>query len=151
MLLRRISTPNHTHDLASRMDRLFNSIFSDLDFTAPRAFAAQAFPALNVWEDDTAMFVEAELPGVKIENVEITFQNGELTISGSHTWSSPEGASLVRQERGQGQFTRTIGVPFEIDENTIEATLTNGVLTVHLPKSEKAKSRRIPVRASASN
>ena len=106
-----------------------------------------AFPALNVWEQDDALFVEAELPGLGLEDLEIfvTGQN-QLTIKGERKPAAPDNAMQHRLERPFGQFVRTLTLPFPVDDSAVDARLENGVLTLRLPKHEAAKPRKIKVK-----
>jgi HSP20 family protein len=128
------------------MDRLVTDFFG----TVPRAWSrstlgVRAFPAVNVWEAENELFAEAELPGVRSEDVEVTVVGDELTIKGRRT--APESGEAVfhRRERGTGEFTRTLRLPIEIDSARVAAKLENGVLSVTLPKAEAAKPRKIEV------
>jgi HSP20 family protein len=130
--------------LQDEMNRLF-SRWGDLrDYSLDVA----AFPTLNVWEADDAFHVEAELPGVTMKELEI-YVTGQtqLTIKGERTDAAPEKAVQHRQERTFGKFTRTLTLPSPVDENKVEARLENGILNIRLPKHERAKPRKIPVKA----
>ena len=126
--------------LASEMDRLFQSVLPGLSVPGG---ARPAFPAFNAWEDEQALHVEAEIPGVPMDQLEITVQGDELTIKGQRPARQNEG--WVRQERWHGAFERTVTLPVAIDAERVSASLENGVLTVTLPKAESAKPRRIQV------
>jgi HSP20 family protein len=106
---------------------------------------AQGFPALNVWEEGDALWAEAEVPGLKSDDVEISVLGGDLTIRGRRGGEPREGVAYHRQERGTGQFNRVLRLPYEVDANLVEATLTDGVLLVKLPKAESAKPKKIKV------
>ncbi len=129
--------------LRDEMDRMFGQILGD---TLPTAsFGPTAFPALNVREDAEAFHVEAELPGLKMSDLEIFVLGRELTIKGRRTPPAVEGATYHRQERGSGEFSRTVRLPVPIDSDKVAASLKDGVLTVTLPKTPEAKPRRIDV------
>jgi HSP20 family protein len=125
------------------MDRLM----SDLWRNAPLGSAAArgVFPALNVWEADEGLWVEAELPGVREEDLEIAVLGDQLTIRGERKSNMTEGAAQHRRERGVGTFRRVVQLPVAVDADRIEASLSAGVLTIHLPKAEAAKPRKIEV------
>lgn len=108
----------------------------------------QAFPALNVWEDNDALYVEAELPGVTAENIEASVIGRELTIKGRRSMELPESVTLHRRERGTGEFTRTVTLPIDVDAQQVRATLREGIFTVTLPKSPAAKTRKIAVQSA---
>jgi HSP20 family protein len=103
------------------------------------------FPPLNAWEDGNALKVELEIPGVKLEDVEVSFDQGELTIKGEKKFETQETASLLRRERLAGAFTRQVTVPWEIVSDQVSAELKDGVLTVTLPKAEASKPRKVAV------
>ncbi|MBI3858149.1 MAG: Hsp20/alpha crystallin family protein [Planctomycetes bacterium] len=103
-------------------------------------------PPLNVWEEGDVLKVEAEVPGLKLEDVEVAFDKGELTIKGEKKYAGQESASLHRRERLYGAFARTITVPWEILADQVSAELKDGVLTVSLPKAEEAKPRKVAVK-----
>jgi HSP20 family protein len=111
-----------------------------------RAFAP-AFPAVNVWEDDNAVCVEAELPGLHLEDLEIYVTGGnQLSIKGERKQTLPPKGLWHRQERGTGGFTRTLTLPYAVDPNQVDARFENGVLQVRLGKHENAKPRKIIVK-----
>ncbi len=100
-----------------------------------------------MWEYGDHLYAEAELPGLKSEDLDVSVVGGDLTIRG-HRGSEPqEGTSYHRRERGTGEFTRVLRLPIEVDADKVEATLTNGVLLVKLPKAESAKPKKIKVAA----
>src|SRR5579863_9134166 len=94
------------------------------------------FPPLNVWEEGETIRVEAEVPGVRIEDVEVSFENAELTIKGEKKFERRENAPLHRRERLYGTFSRTLNFPWEIVADKVSAELKDGILTVSLPKAE---------------
>lgn len=127
------------------VDQLVDSVLHEFPaFSAP----ARPSPALNAWEDAANLYVEAELPGFSIKDVEITFSANELTISGTRPNTKPEGAALHRRERSTGAFSRTLRIGTDVDGAKISATLVNGVLNIVLPKAEAAKPRKIDVKVS---
>lgn len=109
---------------------------------------AAAVPLLNVWDDEQALYVEADLPGIDATKLEITVTEGnQLTIQGERTAPEVKGASWVRQERPVGRFARVVGLPSLVDADRVEARYENGVLRLTLPKHEAAKPRKIEVKA----
>jgi HSP20 family protein len=106
---------------------------------------ARSFPSLNVWEHGDALFVEAEVPGLKSDDIDISVVGSDLTIRGSRETKGEEGVAYHRRERSSGQFNRVLRLPVEVDGSKVEATLTHGVLLVKLPKAESAKPRKIKI------
>ena len=108
---------------------------------------AAAHPALNVWEDEGHLYVEAELPGMELDDLEIYVTGGDqLTLKGERKQPSFENGVWHRQERGFGTFVRTVTLPAHVDADKVEGRFTNGVLTVTLPKAEAARPRKIAVK-----
>ena len=107
-----------------------------------------AVPALNLWEDDAALYVEADLPDVAVDKLEVTVLEGNrLTLSGERKPSEPANAVWHRQERYAGAFAREFALPAPVDADKVEARFEHGVLKLTLPKSEAARPRKINVKA----
>jgi HSP20 family protein len=104
------------------------------------------YPPLNVWEDGDVLRIEAEIPGVKLEDIEVSFDNGELTLKGEKKFEGKENAPLHRRERLYGTFARTLTLPWEVVADKVSAELKDGVLIVTLPKAEAAKPRKVAVK-----
>jgi HSP20 family protein len=129
------------------MDRLFGDFFGRSGMAPVEGVAPQSFPAVNVWQRDDAIFVEAEVPGLKSEDVEISVVGNELSLKGRRPDLAEENAAYHRRERGVGDFNRVLRLPAEIAGDKVEAKLTDGVLLITLPKAETAKPRKINVTA----
>jgi len=106
-----------------------------------------AFPAINVWEDENNLYVEAEIPGVTADGLETSVVGRELTIKSTRTARQENNLTYHRQERGTGTFTRVLGLPVEVETAQVQATLKDGVLSLTLPKARTAKSHKIEVKA----
>jgi len=127
-----------------RLRRDMDGLFSDYGRTA----ASTTYPLINVYEDKDNMVVTAELPGAVKEKVEITFSDGVLTVAGKREVpASVKNMSAVRRERTEGDFEKTITIPMKINQNGINASFDNGILTVTLPKAEEAKPKTITIEA----
>jgi len=127
------------------MDRLFER-WSLEGFGWP-ALAA-GYPAANIWEDESNVYAEAELPGMNLDDLEIyvTGRN-QLSIKGERKAPQVEKGTWLRQERPFGSFHRIMTLPVYVEPDKVEARLQNGVLTVVMPKSEAAKPKKITVKA----
>jgi HSP20 family protein len=99
-----------------------------------------------VWEDGETLKIEVEVPGVKIEDIEVSYDNGELTVKGEKKVDTKENAPLHRRERLTGTFVRTLTLPWEIVADQVTAELKDGVLTVSVPKAEAAKPRKVAIK-----
>ncbi len=141
-------------DLFNRdVSDLFGSVFKDFEnFSVSQTGKRTEFaPRVNISEDDKAVHVSAELPGMEDKDIEVTLKDQVLTIKGEKkTEVEEKEKSYHRVERRFGSFQRSIRVPDEIQEDQIKASFKNGLLDVVLPKSEKAqeKARRIEVKAA---
>jgi len=103
-------------------------------------------PLVDVIEDEKEYLVKAELPEVKKDDVKISVQDDVLTVSGERTQEKEEkGKKFHRIERAYGSFSRSFTLPEDADASKIAADFKNGVLTVHLPKSQRAKPKSIEV------
>jgi HSP20 family protein len=127
--------------MSREMDRALNEAF------APNAKRGAFFtPAFDLSETQQEYVVEAELPGVKAEDVKLTLDGGVLTISGeSRQERRTEEQSYHRVERSYGSFRRSLSLPRAVKADAISAELTDGILTVRIPKAEEAKPRQIPI------
>ena len=103
-------------------------------------------PRAHVTETPADFLVQVEMPGVDREGLEITFENGELTLVGHRAASNrPEGAELLHRESRSADFRRIFEVDSTIDASRISAGINQGLLTLKLPKAEAAKPRRIEI------
>ena len=106
----------------------------------------QWVPLVDITEDDAEYLIKAELPEVKKEDVAVKVENGVLTLSGERKSITEEkNVRFHRVERAYGRFSRCFSVPDDADETKVAAEYKDGLLKVHLPKSEKAKPRTIAV------
>jgi HSP20 family protein len=145
MVYRRASNVFPVARLRDEVDRLMSDFFKPNGGERTWGQPVSSFPALNVWEENDVLFAEAEVPGLKSDDLEISVIAGDLTIRGRRGGQAPEGVAYHRQERGKGEFNRVLRLPVEVDADKVEATLTDGVLLVKLPKAESAKPRKIKV------
>ncbi len=117
----------------------------------PSAARGQGFvPALDVSETEDGYLVEAAVPGLKPEDLEITLENNVLTIKGqTRQENEDKQRSYHRIERRFGSFQRTIGLPTTVKADAIQAKLEHGVLKLDIPKAEEIKPRKIAVSVAA--
>lgn len=131
-------------DLRDEIDRLFASPLTELTRTSQLLSGWK--PALDVFEEKDNFVVKAELPGMKKEDIEVSFQNGSLSISGERkSETQHEEAEVYRAERFFGRFQRTVTLPASVAADKVKAAYKEGVLTVTLPKTEEAKPKQIDV------
>lgn len=130
--------------LSAEMDRMFRRFGLD---DGPEALPV-TYPALNLWQDEDSLYVEAELPGMEISDLEIYVTGGnQLSIRGERKPPVVEAGTWHRQERGYGQFNRLLTLPCEVKTDAVEARFKDGVLTITLPKGESARPRRLAIKA----
>ena len=134
-----------TH-LRRGVDDVFNNVMAAWPFEGRSQ--ARRYPALNIWEDDDKLYAEAEVPGLSMEQIEVLVVGDELTIKGHRKEHDGQSQSYHRRERGTGEFSRTIVLPFPVNQDKVEATLRDGVLTLTMPKAESARPRKITVKSS---
>ena len=107
---------------------------------------AEWAPLVDIVEDEHEYLIKAELPEVKKEEVKVTVQDGVLTLAGERKFVKEEkDKKYHRVERAYGSFVRSFSLPEDADENKVTADFKDGVLQVHLPKSEKARPKNIEV------
>ena len=132
--------------LPTEVERLFRDVF---DTTRAPATAGAFAPALDVEETEDGFTLLVELPGVAVEDVDITLEENVLTISGERSfYAGREVDSFRRVERSFGRFHRAVRLPDRVAADRVEAGYRDGLLTITVPKAEEAKPRRIEVRAS---
>jgi HSP20 family protein len=133
----------------SRMRSEMESLFGRLAESLPTGFGSGVFPLINVTEDNDRLYVRAELPGVKANDLELSATGNSLSIGGERKVApETEIASYHRREREAGVFRRTITLPNDIDSNRVEAHYNNGILTITLPKAEVSKPKQVTVKVA---
>lgn len=106
-------------------------------------------PTVDISETEAEYAIKAELPEVKREDVKVTVEDGVLTIQGERKQEKEEkGKKYHRVERSYGRFVRTFTLPDTVDESKVKAEYADGILHLHLPKSEKAKPKQIEVKVA---
>jgi len=128
-----------------QMDRLFAhalGLHGQWQGASTRAWA----PALDIAERKDAYLVTVELPGVKLDDLEITLEDGLLTIQGERHFAHDSSEEQVhRAERSSGAFRRSITLPAHVEADEVNASMEDGVLRILVPKAEEAKPKRIQV------
>ena len=131
-------------DLRDEIDRLFDSPLTELTRTSQ--LLSGWTPALDVFEEKENFVVKAELPGMKKEDIEVSFHDGSLSISGERQSEAKHAdAEIYRAERFFGRFQRSVTLPASVAVDKVKAAYKDGVLTITLPKTEEAKPKHIDV------
>jgi HSP20 family protein len=139
------------NSLENRLDKFFGRpLFTTSGNGGSEAMTvAQWSPLVDISEDDHEYLVKAELPDLKKEEVKITVENGELTISGERKVEKEEkNKKFHRIERSYGSFARSFTLPEGVSGEKVSADFKNGLLEIHLPKDEKARPKTIEVKVN---
>jgi HSP20 family protein len=132
----------------NRLQRDMTRLFEDY-YPNTRVRRAPSYPALNVWNNEDGLIVTAEVPGISSEDIEITVVGDTLTLSGTRKPDEmTEDGRYHRQERGYGNFHRSVEMPYPINISKVDATFQNGILNVKLPRAEEVKPRKIKVKST---
>ena len=138
-------TPSPLNELQREVDRVFENFWSGFATPTLLSDGASGFGVdvrIDASEDDKAYRVTAELPGMSEEDVEVTFADNTLTISGEKKEEREEKEeNYHRRERSFGSFRRSITLPAEVEEDKIVANFKDGVMTIELPKSQSAQKK----------
>jgi HSP20 family protein len=117
--------------------------------SAERRMYPSTYPLLNAWEQDHDFYVEAELPGLALEDLDISMTDqSTITIKGSRKAPALVSGQWHRHERAFGEFERSLELPGPVDADNVEASFKNGVLTMKLPKAPELRPRKIEVKAT---
>ncbi len=127
--------------LRTDVDRLLGCVLDGIPNSGATPTTARIHPSIKVSEDGESFHAELDIPGIKLEDVEVTVVGDELTIAGERKASD--------EARGFGSFRRVIGLPDEVDAEKVSATLNLGVLRITLPKAEAVKPRKIEVKQAS--
>jgi HSP20 family protein len=143
-IVRRPSPFGEMMTLRQAMDRLFDDDYRPFRWLSG-GFDGPGLP-LDVTTSDDALTIEAALPGIKPEDVDITLENGTVTISGKTTAErTADEGSYVLQEIRRGNFSRTVTLPTGLEADKARATFENGILRLEIPKAEQVKPRQIKI------
>ena len=126
------------------MDDLFNAFFGNWPMATHERVV---WPAIDISENENSIDIKAEVPGCKADDIDISVHGNTLTISGEKKQEEEKKEKgYYHMERSYGSFRRDVTLPADIDPAKIEATCKDGVLSVSLPKAEKAKPTKIKVK-----
>jgi HSP20 family protein len=148
-MLTRWNPTRETSNLTQRMERLFDEmvgrgLWRDSE---ERPLRGSWVPAINILEREDAMVITADLPGLKAEDVEVTVEEGTLSIRGERKLEeAAEGEAYHRVERLYGVFERNFTLPNSVDVEKIGARFSNGEMVLTLPKREESKPRSVTIK-----
>ena len=131
--------------LQDRMNRLFEETNRGSRADDPSSTSAWS-PAVDIHETDAEIVVQAELPGMDRKDIELNLENNVLTLRGNREFEKEaKDENYHRIERAYGIFSRSFSIPAVVDADKIQADYKNGVLTIALPKTQKAKPKQITI------
>lgn len=148
MKITRYEPLNMLNQFYADLNELFEKQLPDTS----RIATGQWAPAVDIKEEANQFVIHADLPGVKAEDIEVTMENGVLTIKGKReTESKIEEKDYTRIERISGSFYRRFSLPDSADQDNVRAEVKNGVLTLIIAKKEKSKPKKITVKSENSS
>jgi len=125
--------------LQERLNRLFNNMNDG---------GETEFPPLNVWASEKNIVVVAEVPGIDPGDIDLQICNQTLTLKTKREMDEPEeGQTFHRRERGHGQFTRSLELPYAIDADNVNASFSNGILRIEFTRAAVDLPKKITVQA----
>jgi HSP20 family protein len=142
---------NNLYELAVEADSRFNRLNHQLDRLVSRpgnggplswGLAWSSAP-MGLWEDDEAVYIELDAPGVKDSDIEVEVHQNRLNVRVER--KAPEGRSFAFNNRAFGKFERSVGLPPNLDSEAVHARLADGVLSIRLNKRAEAKPRRVAI------
>ena len=135
------------NDLSREFDRIFDGDFFGRDSLIGRT-ESSLLAAVDIFETESEVVVKAELPGIEEKNVDVTIEDGILTIKGEKKEETQvKEGEIFRSERSYGTFQRRFLLPKSANAEKAEANFKSGVLDIHIPKREEAKPKKITVKA----
>jgi HSP20 family protein len=148
-MLTRFNPATDTAHLPQGMERLFDEMLGRGMWrtSEERPLRGSWVPAINILEREDSMVITADLPGLRAEDVEVTVEEGTLSIRGERKLEeAAEGETYHRVERLYGVFERTFTLPNSVDVGKIEARFSNGEMLLTLPKREESKPRSVKIK-----
>lgn len=133
-------------DMSSQLNRMFARPAVGQTDGKETLTVADWAPSVDISESETEYLIKAELPEVKKEDVKVSLEDGVLTLQGERRQEKEEkNKKYHRVERSYGSFVRSFVLPDQVDETKVQAAFKDGMLNLHIPKSEKAKPKAIEV------
>lgn len=153
-VLRRERQSRSITSLQDEMNRMFDEFLGDTSVPAFRSWRSsnEAFPAMDLIENEKYYKIRAELPGMDPDDIEVSVTNGFLTVKGGkEEEKEEEEENFLRRESSYGAFQRTLSLPEAADMDRADAIYRNGILTVEVPKKAEAlqKPKKLSVRKAA--
>ncbi len=136
--------------LQERMTRMFDEVWGQRRLSEDEIITGSWLPAVDVRETKDALEIQVELPGIEAKDVNVSVENGVLTLRGSRNFEkATEGETYHRVERSYGAFERSFTLPTNVDPDRINAVYRLGVLHLTIPKREEAKPKAISIKVES--
>lgn len=136
-------------EVSNRLNRLFGRATARTEPSQEMLAMADWSPSVDISETDTAYLIKGEIPGVNKADVKVSIEDGMITMRGERKQEKEEkGKKFHRIERSYGSFLRSFRMPDDVDETAIKAEFKDGMISITLPKSAKAKAKAIEVSVS---
>jgi HSP20 family protein len=146
MALIRWTPANELFNIHSELDRVFGDMMRDISASSVAGNGGQTILPVDVRRDGDKLVIEASVPGFKPEAVNVTVDNGVLTIDAQHQEESEKTEQdFIRRERYQGRYFRQLTLGEKVDGDKAKAEFKDGILTVTVPLISKPEPKRIPV------
>jgi HSP20 family protein len=134
----------HIADIRERVNRIFEETMRERFGASPATEARGWAPRVDIYETDADLVIDAELPGLTRDDIDIELDGDRLTIKGSRR--PPEDRGYIRMERPQGAFRRSFTIGAPVDQGRVTARYRDGVLTIALPKAKQSETRQTKVK-----
>ena len=142
----RLSDIDRLFGTMNLLQRRLDNLYSDYGKASGyRWDFGHSAPQTNLYENGDNFEIRAEVPGLEKDDLNVKIQGNYLEISGTRKADAPQGYKAHKTERGTGTFSRSFTLPADVDSTKVEATLTNGILYLKLPKHEAAKPKKITI------
>jgi HSP20 family protein len=154
-MLSRLTDFDRTFDVLDELRRQMDRVWNDYDGTwgvtrsPTQTLSTASWPRFNVTDDGANLVVAAEVPGMTEKDLEVSLEDGVLTIAGERQPFQPEGYAVHRRERPSLRFARSLALPGKVDGEKTAATVKDGLLTITLAKAPEARPRRIGIKAAS--
>lgn len=142
----RFNPMREMNDFQRQIDRFFNPPFFNAGVLADGVRGERWYPSVDMFDNEDALIIKAELPGLSKDDIDVNIENGKLTLSGERkSENEVTEDQYYRRERSCGKFVRTFALPADVDPDKIAAEFKDGVLKIEIPKPEEKKPRQITV------
>jgi HSP20 family protein len=154
-MLSRLTDFDRTFDVLDELRRQMDRVWNDYDGawgstrTPTQTLSGATWPRFNVLDAGSNLLVTADVPGMTEKELEVSLEDGVLTVAGERKPFAPEGYAAHRRERAALRFARSVALPVKVDAERTTATVKDGVLTITLAKAPEARPRQIAVRAQS--